>query len=75
MSGPALVPGPARRLRRPVRVVHDRDDLTVPVADGKRLAAALPAAGLMLTSWLSRCGTVQNLAMLAEVVRAWRTAP
>lgn len=51
------------RLRQPVRVAHDRDDLTVPVADGKRLSAALPAAGLMLTSWLGPCCTVQNLAM------------
>jgi pimeloyl-ACP methyl ester carboxylesterase len=58
-----------------VRVVHDRDDLTVPVADGERLAAALPDARLTLTSGLGHRRAVQDPAVVAEVARAWRTAP
>lgn len=70
--------GLAPRLHRPVLVVHDRDDLTVPVADGERLAAALPGSRLMLTSGLGHRRTLQDPAVVAEVVRtvhAWRTAP
>ncbi|MFN3417424.1 MAG: hypothetical protein ACK4ZD_14040 [Caldimonas sp.] len=64
--------------RRPRGGGRDRDDLTVPVADGERLAAALPGSRLMLTSGLGHRRTLQDPAVVAEVVRtvhAWRTAP
>jgi hypothetical protein len=63
------VPTIAGRMARPLLVVHDRDDATVPWLDGATIADAWPGARLVTTSGLGHRGVVRDPAVVAEVVR------
>jgi pimeloyl-ACP methyl ester carboxylesterase len=63
------VPAIARRMARPLLVVHDRDDVTVPWLDGATIADAWPGARLMTTGGLGHRGIVRDPGVVGEVVR------
>jgi pimeloyl-ACP methyl ester carboxylesterase len=63
------VPAIAGRMARPLLVVHDRDDATVPWLDGATIADAWPGARLLTTSGLGHRGVVRDSGVVAEVVR------
>jgi len=63
------VPTIAGRMARPLLVVHDRDDATVPWIDGATIADAWPGASLLTTSGLGHRGVVRDPTVVAEVVR------
>ena len=63
------VPTIAGRMARPLLVVHDRDDATVPWLEGATIADAWPGARLVTTSGLGHRGVVRDPAVVAEVVR------
>lgn len=74
------VPSMAARMARPLLVVHDRDDATVPWLDGATIADAWPGARLLTTSGLGHRGVVRDPAIAKEIVRfvssgrtTWRT--
>jgi pimeloyl-ACP methyl ester carboxylesterase len=58
----------APRVPQPCLVVHDRDDLTVPVQEAKAWAAGLGNSRLMLTSGLGHRRLLQDPEVVAEVV-------
>lgn len=60
-------PHVAPRVRQPCLVVHDRDDLTVPVQEAAQWAAQLGQVRLMLTSGLGRRRLLQDDAVAQEV--------
>ena len=57
------------RMGRPLLVVHDRDDATVPWLDGATIADAWPGARLLTTSGLGHRGVARDPAVVSEVVR------
>jgi len=63
------VPTITGRMARPLLVVHDRDDATVPWIDGATIADAWPGASLLTTSGLGHRGVVRDPTVVAEVVR------
>lgn len=63
------VPAIAARMARPLLVVHDRDDTTVPWLDGATIADAWPGARLLTTNGLGHRGVVRDPVVVAEVVR------
>jgi pimeloyl-ACP methyl ester carboxylesterase len=56
-------------MARPLLVVHDRDDVTVPWLDGATIADAWPGARLMMTGGLGHRGIVRDPGVVGEVVR------
>jgi pimeloyl-ACP methyl ester carboxylesterase len=58
----------APRIPQPCLVVHDRDDLTVPVEEAKAWAAGLGNSRLMLTSGLGHRRLLQDPEVVTEVV-------
>ncbi|HEY6561194.1 MAG TPA: alpha/beta hydrolase [Polyangiaceae bacterium] len=65
--------GPALKL--PLLVVHDRDDLEVPWADGARIARAAPEASLLTTQGLGHRRILRDARVIREAVRFIRGEP
>lgn len=63
------VPSMAAGMARPLLVVHDRDDDTVPWLDGATIADAWPGARLLTTSGLGHRGVTRDPAVIREIVR------
>jgi len=58
----------APRVRQPCLVVHDRDDLTVPVKEAEQWAGQLGQVRLTLTSGLGHRRMLQDAAVVEQVV-------
>ena len=52
----------------PTLIVHDRDDVSTPVADGAAIAAAWPSARLRVTSGLGHRRMLRDSGVVTEVV-------
>lgn len=59
----------ARRMSAPALIIHDRDDLVVPFADGAAIADAWPGARLLPTSGLGHRGVMRDPGVVEEVLR------
>ena len=57
------------RLTARALIIHDRDDSTVPFADGEAIAASWPGARLLPTTGLGHYGVVRDPGVVAEVMR------
>lgn len=57
------------RVNLPTLVVHDQDDRTAPLAGGRALAGALPAAQLVVTQGLGHRRLLDDAAVSATVLR------
>lgn len=57
------------RARSPVLVVHDEQDETIPVEEGKRIATAWPGAELMLTTGLGHRGVLRDQPVIRRAVK------
>jgi pimeloyl-ACP methyl ester carboxylesterase len=69
MSWTALnLPAFAGDLDAPLLVVHDRDDVEVPLRDGAAIAAAWPGAALEVTSGLGHQRVLRHPAVIARTV-------
>lgn len=62
------------RARSPLLVVHDHDDETIPMEEGKRIAGAWPGAELVLTRGLGHRGVLRDAATVNRAV-SFVTAP
>lgn len=62
------VPTIAAEMTAPLLVVHDREDQTVPFADGERIAAAWPDARLVETTGLGHRILVRDPKVVGEVI-------
>ena len=58
----------AEGMRAPLLVVHDRDDETIPFAEGEAIAAAWPGSRLVETRGLGHRAIVRDPTVVAEVV-------
>lgn len=62
------------RARSPALIVHDQQDETIPVAEGKQIASTWPGGELVLTSGLGHRGVLRDPGVVARAV-AFATAP
>lgn len=56
------------RAKSPVLVVHDREDETIPMEEGRRIAAAWPGAEFVPTAGLGHRGVLRDPAVVARAV-------
>ena len=63
----------ARSLTQPALIVHDHDDTDVPEADARAIAAAWPAARLVITQGLGHRGVLRSSEVVHHVLEFLRT--
>lgn len=56
------------RARNPLLVIHDRQDETIPVEEGKQIAATWPGAELVLTDGLGHRGVLRDQTLVKRAV-------
>ncbi|HKV72308.1 MAG TPA: alpha/beta fold hydrolase [Gemmatimonadales bacterium] len=56
------------RARNPLLVIHDRRDETIPVEEGKQIAATWPGAELVLTDGLGHRGVLRDQTLVKRAV-------
>jgi len=59
----------APHMSAPLLVVHDRDDVVVPLAEGAGIAASWPGARLFSTNGLGHRGVLRDPRVIAEVLQ------